>query len=340
MASKHNEENERIKRRYLEYLKFARRLSEPSIDAAAAAVERFECWNKRKPFKKFRIGQAMAFRDYLDRETNPKTGKPLSKATLRGIMHSLRAFFIWLADQEGYRSRIRYSDAEYFNISNRDRRLANDHEERPVPSTEQARRALNLMPAGTLIEQRNRAAFALLLLTGIRVSALISLRNKHLDVSGQNVFQDAREVRTKFSKTSRVYFVQDYPEARDIVADWECTQREVMLRGPDDPLFPATEVSHVAGKGFQATGLTRTPWSSTAALGKIIKAAFENAGCDQYSPHSFRHMHARRKLESFRNLEEFKAHSENLGHKDISTTLNSYAKLTEERRRELILGRN
>ncbi|MEO0917193.1 MAG: site-specific integrase, partial [Pseudomonadota bacterium] len=195
-----------------------------------------------------------------------------------------------------------------------------------------------LMPAGTLIEQRNRAAFALLLLTGIRVGALISLRNQHLDTEGQNVFQDAREVRTKFSKTSRIYFIQDFSEAKAIVRDWERTQREVMLRGPDDPLFPSTEIEAVAGKGFQATGLTRTFWKSTGTLGTIVRGAFEVAGFPPFTPHSVRHMHARRGLSSFENMEQFKAHSENLGHEDISTTLNSYASLPEERRRQLILG--
>ena len=37
---KHNAENERIKRAYFIYLKEARRLSEHSIDAAAAAIAR------------------------------------------------------------------------------------------------------------------------------------------------------------------------------------------------------------------------------------------------------------------------------------------------------------
>jgi hypothetical protein len=39
---KHNSENERTKRGYFIYLKEARRLSEHSIDAAAAALSRFE----------------------------------------------------------------------------------------------------------------------------------------------------------------------------------------------------------------------------------------------------------------------------------------------------------
>ena len=39
---KHNPDNERIKRAYFIFLKEARRLSDHSIDAAAAAISRFE----------------------------------------------------------------------------------------------------------------------------------------------------------------------------------------------------------------------------------------------------------------------------------------------------------
>ncbi len=49
----HNAENERIKRAYFIYLKEARRLSEHSIDAAAAAISRFEQDTKYRDFKRF-----------------------------------------------------------------------------------------------------------------------------------------------------------------------------------------------------------------------------------------------------------------------------------------------
>ena len=39
---KYNPENERIKRKYFAYLKEAKRHSEPTVDAAAKALSRFE----------------------------------------------------------------------------------------------------------------------------------------------------------------------------------------------------------------------------------------------------------------------------------------------------------
>ena len=47
-------------------------------------------------------------------------------------------------------------------------------------------------------------AFALL--TGARDSAIASMKLKHVDLVGRSVFQDARDVKTKFSKSFTTFF--------------------------------------------------------------------------------------------------------------------------------------
>jgi transposase len=47
----YNAENERIKRRYFAYLKEAKRRGEPSLDAAAKALHRFETYTRFRSFK-------------------------------------------------------------------------------------------------------------------------------------------------------------------------------------------------------------------------------------------------------------------------------------------------
>ncbi len=49
--TKHNPENERIKRKYFAYLKEAKRHSEPTVDAAAKALSRFEEYTRYRDFK-------------------------------------------------------------------------------------------------------------------------------------------------------------------------------------------------------------------------------------------------------------------------------------------------
>ena len=58
----HNPDNERVKRRYFAYLKEAKRRGEPSVDAAAKALNRFEIHTRFRNFKAFHYEQAVAFK--------------------------------------------------------------------------------------------------------------------------------------------------------------------------------------------------------------------------------------------------------------------------------------
>jgi hypothetical protein len=60
-------------------------------------------------------------------------------ATVLQTLNALRAFFLWLAGRPGYRSRISYSDTDYFRLSEKDTRIAKAGRERPVPTLEQIR---------------------------------------------------------------------------------------------------------------------------------------------------------------------------------------------------------
>src|SRR5258705_1855236 len=152
---KHNPENERIKRAYFEYLKEARRLSERSIDAAAAALSRFEDYTKYRSFERFRTQQAVAFKRRLAEQVSQRTGERLSKQSLFSTLNALRAFFHWLAGQPGYRSHLSYGDSDYFNLSEKESRIAKASSQKPTPTIEQILHVLGAMPSATAIERRN-----------------------------------------------------------------------------------------------------------------------------------------------------------------------------------------
>ena len=179
MTKRPNEKNERIKRQFLDYRKHARQLSEKTLDREIAALERFDVWNGREDFGRFHIEWAMGFRAHLE-QAKGATGMPLGKSTTRAIMATMREFVLWLSQQDGFRSRVRASDADYFRLSRRDEAEARAAPERAAPSINQAKRALALMPTSTPRELRDKAVFALLCLTGIRVAALTSLRVKQI----------------------------------------------------------------------------------------------------------------------------------------------------------------
>jgi hypothetical protein len=136
---RHHPENERTKREYFVYLEKAKRMSPSSIDQVAAAIALFEESTGYRHFRKFHVAQAVAFQDRLRRHLNPETGKPLAKATILSRLAAMKAFIIWLAGRAGYRSRISYADADYFNVSANDERIAKAA--RPRQSTRPAKAA-------------------------------------------------------------------------------------------------------------------------------------------------------------------------------------------------------
>jgi integrase len=334
--TRHNPENERIKRRYFTYLKEARRYSEASIDTVAKALHRFEADTKFRSFKSFHIEQAVAFKRRLREQVNVATGKPLSKATINSTLSASRNFFHWLADQPGFRKRIGYGDGEYFNLTEKEMRIAKATREQPVPSVEQIKHVLATMPATTVIEKRNRALIAFTLLTGARDGALASFKIRHVDLIEGRVDQDARDVNTKFSKTFATWFFPVGDETRQIIECWIEFLKTDLQFGPDEPLFPATKIGLGANHQFEVVGLDRKHWSNAGPIRKIFRQAFEAAGLPYFNPHSFRNTLAQLGERTCRTPEEFKAWSQNLGHDKVMTTFSSYGAVASGRQATLI----
>jgi len=333
---KHCAENERIKRRYFTFLKEAKRHSEQTVDAAAKALNRFEVYTKFKDFKAFHFQQAIAFKKHLAEQKGQQSGTKLSKATLHATLTQLKRFFQWLAWQPGYKSRVQYADAEYFNLSDKDTRIATAKRQQNYPTLEQIKYVLSKMPMGNEIECRNRALVAFTLLTGARDRATASVKLKHIDLITNSVNQDAREVKTKFSKTLNTFFFPVGEEVREIVVRWISYLRDEKLWGNDDPLFPATQIRLGVTRQFEAAGLTRDHWSNATPIRKIFREAFNRAGLPYFNPHSFRNTLVQVGQDLCKTPEQFKAWSQNLGHEKVLTTFLSYGEVTCQRQGEIM----
>lgn len=114
-------------------------LSPASADQAAAAIALFEASTRWKDFALFHIEQARAFKRELSEQKNATTGKPLAHATRHSRLMALKAAG---SGQVGYR-KIGYSDADYFNPSANDSRIATASREKAAPSIEQVRHIEN-----------------------------------------------------------------------------------------------------------------------------------------------------------------------------------------------------
>lgn len=332
---KHNASNERIKRQYFTYLKEAKRQSDASVDAVADALARFEAYTRYRDFKTFHRQQAVSFKRRLAEQDSQVTGEKLSKATLHATLSHLKRFFNWLAGQPGYKSKFQYSDSDYFNVSEKDARIATARRSRPVATLEQVQHVLATMPAVTEIERRNRALVAFILLTGARDSAVASAKLKHIDLIGGSFYQDAREVQTKFSKTFTTFFFPVGGVALEIVSDWVSYLRQEKLWGNDDPLFPKTLTTISAAKRFEHATLGREHWANATPIRSIFRAAFEAAGLPYFNPHSLRNTLVRLGQQRCQSPEQLKAWSQNLGHDEVMTTLYSYGAVPDIRQGEI-----
>jgi integrase len=332
----HNADNERVKRAYFMYLREAKGMSEASIDQVAKALNRFEVYTRARDFKAFHIDQAKAFKKYLAEQRSQRSHEPLSVATAYSTLNALKAFFHWLADKPGYKSRISYADVEYFNLNMKDARIAKSVREARVPTLEQIRHVLKSMPVKTEIEQRDRAVIALTILTGARDGAIASLKLKHIDIDRNLLEQDARQVRTKASKSFPTFFFPVGDDIRAIVVDWITYLRTERLFGFDDPLFAASLVRVGPDGHFKSDGIDRRHWSNAGPIRKIFQKAFARAGLPYFNPHSFRKTLAQLGQKSCGTIEAMKAWSQNLGHEELMTTFASYGTLSRGQQAEIM----
>lgn len=334
--AKHNASNERVKREYFRFLAEAKGRDTATIDRVAKSLARFEADTRHKDFKRFHREQAVAFKRRLGEATSKRSGDRLSKATVQSTLRDLKAFFEWLAREPGFRSHIEYADADYFNLSEKDTAIARARREKAVPTLEQVRHVLSVMPSATVLERRDRALVAFAAITGARVMALATFRLGHVDLDAGHVEQDARTVATKFAKTFRTVFMPVCEGAQEIIMEWVKELRDVHLFGPDDPLFPATAMGIGEGGGFQPQGLARHGWASSGPIRDVFRKAFEGAGLPYFNPHSFRDMLVRHAMSLDLTPEEMKAWSQNLGHSDVLTTFTSYGAVPAHRQAQLI----
>ena len=301
-----------------------------TINGALRHIWQFEEHTGSVDFRSVTLKMIEEFKDELISRAE-KTGKEgLSASTVVHTFGNLKAFFTWLSDQEGYRRSITGRLYNHFNSPRRLVELAGAAAEKFVPSADHLRTILEKMPANTPAQRRDRAMLATLFLFGVRDGGLISLRLKHVDIARKQVFQDAREVDTKFSKTSIVDWFPVGDDIERIVIEWTEELRS-MGAGDDAPLIPKAPFKPWIG----AHTIELEFLTTAAPVRQVLRKAAAAAGVPYFKPHAIRSTVA--KLCSAGNWSEdiAKAVSQNLGHKQIWTTRKYYGDVEPDRKQEL-----
>lgn len=121
---KYNEQNERAKREFFQLLKHAKGKSDTTIDGIRKAIQRYEEYTGFKCFATINRDQVIAFKEYLFKQKNERTGKLLSKATLLTTLNNISAFFEWLVIHPEYRRKVDITAISYLTMTGNDKRTA------------------------------------------------------------------------------------------------------------------------------------------------------------------------------------------------------------------------
>jgi integrase len=330
-----NPKNERVKRNYFEWMCQADRKSDPTVDKARKAIHDFEVYTGFRDFKTFNKHQAVGFKKKLLATRTHNTGELLSKSTVFSTLRNLKKFFKWLAYRPGHR-RLDLNQIEYFNLTEKETREATSGNDKRVPTLEQVKKLIQMLPAHDDIQRRNRALIACTILTGMRDRAMASLRLRNINLEERLIVQDPKQVKTKNSKLINSFFLPVGDDIEKIFTDWVRYLYEEKLFNDDDPVFPKTRVVLDENCCLKASGIEPVFWTTANPIRKIFKEAFGLAGMECYGPHSFRKTLTRLGEKICKTPEQFKAWSQNLGHEQVLTTFTSYGHIDKHRQGEII----
>jgi hypothetical protein len=204
--TKYNAENERVKRRYLTHLRAARGLSEASLDTVAKAIHRYELsTNYSATFESFTSSRRSRFGASWRRPPRPTPKASQCGHALADVKTtSALSCFGWrISLATGL-----VSDIQRPSISvshEKDTAIAKANRGQPCDA-EQIHAALNAMAYSSEIELRNRAIICVYDFDRRARWCGGYLEIKHVNLPERCVFQDARQVRTKNSKTFSTWF--------------------------------------------------------------------------------------------------------------------------------------
>ncbi|MBT4153370.1 MAG: site-specific integrase [Candidatus Magasanikbacteria bacterium] len=320
--------NELVKRNYYIYLENAKQYSQKTIRCYEKGIWLWEEFSGQADFGVFSKQKAIDFKKWLKSKQKKNGEGTVSLSYCHTNIRYLKAFFIWLSKQDGYKSKIHEQDVEYLNLTKAENKIATQSKNTRFPSIEQVKKVIEHIEGKTEVELRDRALISLTLLTGIRISALASLSIKCFDKETMIIDQNPKfGVETKFSKRITSVFVPiPNNKAKQYFMDWVEYLQKQKAFNLGDPIFPATKTE--VGKhnlGFYSNGeVGPVFWKSTTSARNIFRKRFELAGVEYFHPHTFRNLLVSEISKLPLTEIQKKAFSQNLGHENVGTTFGSY----------------
>ncbi len=324
MSTKNQVKNAQAKLKFFEYLEGAKGFTDPSIHTFGDSIHQWEKFFEFEDFANFNKTKALSFVKHLkERESKTESGH-LGLQTQYSYLRRVKKFFDWLADQPGYKSQINKNEVAFLRLSRKEVRIANSGTTKNTPTYEEVKKIVEGIEVKNEIDMRDRAIICLALTTGMRISALISLRMKNFNKQRELFDQNPGDgVRTKNGKRIfTTFFPITWGEPRKYFLEWFEYLEEKGFQS-EDPIFPATKRGYV-DSAHNSEMVSIAFWKDSNSARKIFEKRCLAVEVPYYHPHSFRHLIVELMSKTRLTEEEKRAISLNLGHANVGTTFGSY----------------
>lgn len=315
---------------YLTYIDEVKQRDFQTIQRVWLRLKHLLAWIDEKPF-----AEAPSFRpvfpQYLLKVKRGDTGTALSGEGIKRICRDARAFFHWIGQQ--HPKEFDAITPKWIDTLNPPRLPAKPPKEQEYITLEMVRQLLAVETnADDIGTRRDRAASALLFLSGMRATAFSTLPIKCLRLEERMVLQyPTLGVRTKNGKADKTTLL----DIDDLLAEVKLWDEYVRERLPDTaPWYSIIDID----LGRQVLTAKFPGVYRRVTLAKNIKKLFAKAALTPLSPHKFRHGHANYVINKARDVGDLKALSQNLMHANLAVTDSIYSILSLEEVRDRFIA--
>jgi site-specific recombinase XerD len=214
-----NANNLYLRHGYQAHLREAKGVDPKTIDLVVSAIEDFDISIEHCDYLRLTKAISLEYKTRLSKRASKSSGQPLARGTIVRRLGHIQDYLRWVKTRKGFVG-LDQDVIDFLTPSRRLRTSLTTTTELagPLPAVLEA--LIRGMPSDTFLERRNRAAIALIYLTGVRDGVIPTLSLRHIDVSSGALEQDGLEVATKFGKTMRTFFFPIPEDIRTVVVDW------------------------------------------------------------------------------------------------------------------------
>jgi site-specific recombinase XerC len=302
-----NRNNKQFLDDYLQFRDKNERLDPKSVKLERSVGLHYLYWCGELDFRNAPQSQ-IHFVDYVDGLMSQK-GTPLSPEYKRKLVKSARRFFEWLSiHKKGFRSITpAWLSTFIYRVYSKE---FNDDD----MITEDEMRIIADLPVENLIEQRVRAGACFLYLSGMRISAFISMPIKAVNLNELEVRQSPElGIRTKNKKSATTHIL-DLDAIMNNVQEWDAIVRSKL--SPTGFWFaPLSSIT-----GDLDTFAVKVGEHRPRIFRKDLKEWLNKNKTLLHSPHDFRRGHASFLWERAMDFNDLMAIKDNLMQKNLTTT--------------------